>query len=338
MELQQKERYFYIDIVKFVLIFTFMLSHFFPHNLGVVVYWNTGGFVLLSGYISGILLPNKPLDFAYGAVKFLKINLWLVLYFLLIYIMCTLVGRSDVVFRMTTGNMSVLEYIALFYLLLPFMGLVKYKRFASVVVITIIIVTNYVVLNINFLKSSTIVHIINLLLVGGESPYYHYPLLSFVNIGVLGFFYSMIENSIPFRKLVMILLLFSFGIIYGLNQFAFISVWVGRFPPLLFYIIFSLAVLSNLLDGSRMLSKLISNPFLKKLITNSAKYSLIIFVIHHPAIIILKKFKIHEIMFDRFVPDLVLFIIFTAILNIVLCYFIDNTIRRFPIQMIRKIL
>ena len=328
----EKERYIHLDIVKCILIFSFILAHFFPYSL-TEVYWNTGGFVLMSGYITGILLPRRPLSFTYGTVKFLKINLWVFVFFLLDYTY-HLIWKADS--AVNTLDMSVLEYIALFYLIVPLLGLTKYKRLVSSIVILIIIFINYIVFNINISSNSTIPHIINILFIGDK---YGYPLLSFVNIGILGFLYGLVENTIPFRKLVMTLVVVVCSSIYWLDKVAVISIWTDRNPPLFFYIIFSLAVFSLLLDGSRVLSKLTLNPFVKKIITNNAKYSIIIFVIHRPAIVLMDKLiNIHALMIGKYLPDLVISIVIIAILNIVLCYAIDNTIGRLPNRIIKTLL
>lgn len=349
MNLEQKtqeQRYIHLDIVKFILVFSFMLSHFYPPALGTLgVYWNTGGFILMSGYITGILLPSRPLTFKYGMIKFLKINLWIVLYFLLVFIICAFTGEINSVDQITRyyisvveySYMSVLEYIALFYLFIPLLSLFTHKTLVSLFVILTTIIFNYALVYTNILQDSQIANIIRLLFIGNSSLYI-YPLLSFMNIGIIGFYYSMVENIIPLRKFIMIIVIVICILVYGLNEAAIINISTDRYPPLLFYIIFSLAVFSILLDGSLVISKFITNSFVMKIITNSAKYSIIIFVIYQPVIMIINKLNIDSLMFGEYLPDLLESVAIIAMLNIFLCYIIDNTIGRLPSRIIKKLL
>ncbi len=315
-----------------------MLAHFFPHGFGGGLQWNTAGFVLMSGYITGILLPIKPFSFAYGAGKFLKINVWILIYLSLVYITYACAGKADQAFANATLYMSVLEYIALFYLLVPFLGLVKHKKFVSLVIISIIIVIDYFIVRLDMSPGITVPGIINLLLIGGSNPYPHFPLLSFVNIGIIGFLFSVTEDSIPFKKPITIIIAILIGIISYLNETGVTSLGPSRHPPLFLYIVISLSIFSLILDVSRMLGKSLSNTFVLKLITDTARYSIVIFVIHSPVFTILNMLNIHQaVMIGTYLPDLVASVVLVVIFNIIFCYTINNTIGRLP-PGIRRIL
>lgn len=332
---QSSNRYMHLDIVKFILVLSFMLAHFFPHHLGATIYWNTAGFVLMSGYMTGMLLPTKPLSFSYGTVKFLKINLWLSIYILSIYSMYAIAGRAGDAYATITPYTSVLEYIALFYLLVPFIGIKKCHRLMAPVVFLVILSANYIAFNMSQNASTTF--IIKLLFIGGQSPFCYYPILGFINIGILGFIFSTIEEEIPFRKYVMSLFMISSLAVYYFNENTLISIWTGRQPPLLFYIIFSLSVFSVLLDLSRLINRSLSNLLIIKLVSNTAKYSIIIFVLHHPIFIILKYLNIKALMSGSYFTDLAESIIIVITINIVLCYSIGKFIKRLPKKLLKVI-
>lgn len=336
---KKEERYLHLDIAKFIMVFSFMLAHFFPHSFGGVLQWNTAGFVLMSGYITGLLLPVKPLSFAYGIEKFLKINMWMLIYLLLMYTTYDFAGMADSAFAEATLYMSVLEYIALFYLLMPFFGFIKAKNLVALALILLFIIVNYVAARTGMAHDTRIATITNLLLIGGSLPYPHYPLLSFVNIGILGFLFSVVETSLPFRKPITTFIVIVFGILYFLNASGIISFMPSRHPPLIFYIVFSLAMFSIILDGSRRVGESISNAFVSKMITDTARYSIVIFVVHGPVFFILRRLNIHQaVMSGNYLADLILSVALVLFINFAFCFIIKNTLGRLPPRIIRNLL
>jgi hypothetical protein len=325
-------RLLYIDIAKTILIYSFLVAHSFRYSLYHAVYWNTGCFVILSGYIIGKFKVGKPLSVSSFLTKAFKINLWIFIYILSIWILHYFRRVEHPFLSSISVYSSVLEFIAIFYLLLPILstssrpGRLAFWMFIS------ILAANYIAMLTNGIWPGHYDGTIKLLIMGSDysADLTYYPLLSFANLGFLGLLYAKIEekqkNILPISITITALLY----IVMYLNEATHTGIMTERFPPLVFYSLLSLSIFSLIIE----ISKAIEDKFLKhdlgRYFIFCAKYSVAIFVFHDPLISIVHKFFPDIFAVQNYFKALLISIVFSLGVVVLLCLIFLLSFEKMP--------
>lgn len=280
--LRAGDRLPFLDIAKVLLIASFLVAHACACSLHEAVYWNTGGFVLLSGYLAGLLLDRKPVRPLGCLLKFLKLNGWIAVYVLLCLAVYSQGRKAQPFVTMVATYGSVLEAIALFYLLLPVLKLsARPYRLALAVWLAS--------LAASFLAAACPEPglAVRLLLTGeaGPSPATAYPLLGFAGMGFLGFAFAGFSRGRRLAVPAGVACLALYGVLFAGG----LGLSLERFPPLAFYNALCLAVFALLLEAARRLEPVVASGWPGRFVTLSAKYAVVTFVLHGPLYAVLHK-------------------------------------------------
>lgn len=334
-----QERLLYLDVVKIVMVFSFIISHVASFSMHYSIYWNTGCFILFSGYLSGKTINRKHVRFSHGLQRCMRLLLSGVLY-LFIMIAIDVAGHSTKPIysglREASLYISIFVYIGLFYLVLPCLSSCKNKTSMALTVFAVITTAGYMSV---FLPHRSLPEIVRLFFYGNSYSLHHYPILSFLSLGFLGFAYAHFESKfrwLSFSAFPIIIL--CYAIILLVRRHIFV-VEIERAPMLLFYSIFSLAVFAGLIVGSRVVTPLIStHKRMVVFITNSSRYTLWFFLLHQPLAMAAKHFFSFENHSRGMAIDAPVAVLSAFLLFMILYFLIDHTIARIPYPVKRFIL